>query len=145
MRHETFDRIDRAVPVPGLLRSFRTARVARGVAAHASGHHAERRVAELYQARGCEVLAQCWRGRAGEIDLILRDGPAMVFVEVKKSATHAIAAERLSRRQMDRICLAAQEYCADLPDGSLTEQRFDAALVDKTGAIDLIPNAFGLN
>lgn len=144
MTHEAVDRIGPVPPVSPV-RPSRTARIARGLSAHASGHQAERCVAAVYRARGCEILAQCWRGRAGEIDLILRDGSALVFVEVKKSATHAIAAERLSRRQMDRICLAAQEYCAGLPEGSLTEQRFDAALVDGTGAVEVIANAFGLN
>ncbi|WP_369694530.1 YraN family protein [Paracoccus solventivorans] len=121
------------------------ARVARGISAYASGHAAETRVAELYADRGCEILERRWRSPAGEVDLILRDGDAIVFVEVKKSGTHDLAAERLSRRQMDRICMAALLYTERFPTGSLTEMRFDAALVDGCGRVDIIENAFGAN
>ena len=120
------------------------ARIARGIAAHASGHAAERLVAERYAARGCEILERCWRSPAGEVDLILRDGATIVFVEVKKSDTHDIAAQRISRRQMDRICQAALLYTDRLPGGSLTELRFDAALVDGAGRVEIVENAFGL-
>lgn len=121
----------------------RPSKVARGIAAHASGAAAERLVEERYIAQGCEVLARRWRGLSGEIDLILREGTGVVFVEVKKSGTIDMAAERLGRRQMDRICNAALEFCDTLPTGSLTEMRFDAALVDDAGRIEIIPNAFG--
>lgn len=121
------------------------ARVARGISAYASGQAAEARVAELYAERGCEILERRWRSPAGEIDLILRDGDAIVFVEVKKSGTHDSAAERLSRRQMDRICMAALLYTERFPTGSLSEMRFDAALVDGCGRVGIIENAFGAN
>lgn len=121
------------------------ARVARGMSAHASGQAAEARVAELYADRGCEILERRWRSAAGEIDLILRDGEAIVFVEVKKSGTHDLAAQRLSRRQMDRICTAALLYIERFSTGSLTEMRFDAALVDACGRVEIIENAFGAN
>jgi len=35
------------------------------------------------EAAGCEVLARNWRCREGELDVVVRDGPALVFVEVK--------------------------------------------------------------
>lgn len=120
-------------------------RAARGLAAHASGHSAERRVAAEYEGRGCVVLESCWRSAAGEVDLILRDGDQIVFVEVKKADTHDAAAQRLSRRQMDRICMAAMLYADGQPAGSLTDIRFDAALVDAQARVEILENAFGLN
>lgn len=120
-------------------------RAARGLAAHASGHSAEARVADHYRDRGAEVLERCWRSPAGEVDLIVREGDTVVFVEVKKADTHDVAAARLSRRQMDRICTAALIYADKLPGGALTDIRFDAALVDATGRVEIIENAFGLN
>lgn len=119
------------------------ARVARGISAQAAGVTAEMQVAQLYVDRGCELMAQRWRGLSGEIDLVLRDGAGIIFVEVKKSTTIEMAAERLGRRQMDRICGAALEYCDTLATGSLTEMRFDAALVDDAGRIEVLQNAFG--
>lgn len=120
------------------------ARRRRGRLADLSGRMAENSVTLKYQDGGAELLASRWRGLAGEIDLILREGDCLVFVEVKKSSSHAMAAQRLDRRQMDRICLAALEY-VDRHGNGLSEMRFDAALVDDMGRIDVIPNAFGMN
>lgn len=108
-----------------------------------SGCMAEDQIASRYRVAGCDILARRWRGKAGEIDLIVREGSTIVFVEVKASATHGCAAERLGRRQMDRICQAACEYCSRLPDGQATEMRFDAALVDSLGRVEILRNAFG--
>ncbi|MDO5621037.1 MAG: YraN family protein [Paracoccus sp. (in: a-proteobacteria)] len=121
----------------------RSLRSQRGALAYASGMMAEHSVAEHYQIGGAQVLAERWRGRGGEIDLIVQDGEETVFVEVKKAATTDLAAWRLNRRQMDRICMAACEYCDSLPTGMLTPMRFDVALVDDFGRIEMIPNAFG--
>ncbi len=118
-------------------------RARRGEAAYFSGVLAEDQVADHYAGRGYRVLARRWRGQAGEIDLVLGHGVTVVFVEVKKAITLARAAERLSRRQMDRICLAASEYCGTIASGMLTEMRFDAALVDEIGGIEIVENAFG--
>lgn len=120
-------------------------RAARGLSAYASGHAAEDLAAQAYADRGCATLERCWRSPAGEVDLILRDGDQVVFVEVKRAETHDAAAHRLSRRQMDRICQAALIYADRLPQGSLTEMRFDAALVDAHGRVEILENAFGLN
>lgn len=117
----------------------------RGRLACRSGRMAEEAVALRYEARGCDLLESRWRGPAGEIDLIVRDGDELVFVEVKKSATHDLAALRLDRRQMDRICLSALDYAGRLEGGRPLAMRFDAALVDDLGRIDVIENAFGMN
>ena len=114
----------------------------RGRTAWLSGAIAEEQVASHYQAAGYALVAQRWRGKGGEIDLILRRGDCHVFVEVKKSASHQTAALRLDRRQMDRICMAANEFCGGLPDGLRSEMRLDVALVDAVGRIDVIENAF---
>ncbi|MFI0395364.1 YraN family protein [Paracoccus jiaweipingae] len=120
-------------------------RAARGAMAFTSGLLAEDNVAAHYAQGGATVLARRWRGRAGEIDLIVRQGDGVVFVEVKKAATTDLAAWRLNRRQMDRICLAAVEYCERFTTGTLTPMRFDAALVDDLGRIEVVQNAFGMN
>lgn len=120
-------------------------RAARGLAAHASGHSAEQLVADHYKTLGYQVLERCWRSAAGEVDLILRDGDQLVFVEVKKAENFDLAAFRISRRQMDRICMAALLYADSFPSGALTEMRFDAALVDRQGGVQVLENAFGAN
>jgi putative endonuclease len=111
--------------------------------AHQAGASAELQVSQNYEQRGFEVAQRRWRGKGGEIDLILRDGAGLVFVEVKRSRDFARAAESLSARQMQRICLSAEEYLAQEPRGSLTEVRFDVAMVDQRGEMRIIENAFG--
>jgi len=115
----------------------------RGRAAHYAGASAEMRIAQDYERRGFAIARRRWRGAGGEIDLIVRDGSGLIFVEVKKSRSFARAAEGLSIRQMRRICASAEEFLGSEPLGSLTEVRFDVALVDGTGALQIIENAFG--
>ena len=99
-------------------------------------------MAERYARCGRPVLAKRWLGSAGEIDLIAREGETVVFIEVKKSRSHAQAATRLTRQQMDRIYGAGSEFLATQPRGQLTDVRFDLALVDELGRIKVIENAF---
>lgn len=115
----------------------------RGRRAYQAGQAAEKRIAQDYQRRGFALAKERWRGSGGEIDLILRDGPGLIFVEVKQSRDFDRAAESLSPRQMRRIYASAAEYLAQEPLGSLTEVRFDVALVDGQGDTRIIENAFG--
>lgn len=113
-----------------------------GATGYHSGLAAEDVVARTYQRRGRMVSNRRWRGQGGEIDLIVREGACVVFVEVKKSRSFARASERLTRRQMDRIYATASEFLGGEPGGQLTDVRFDLALVDGTGAVQIIENAF---
>lgn len=107
-----------------------------------AGLAAEDIVVRDYTRRNHRLAAQRWRGLSGEIDLVMRDGDAVVFVEVKKSKSFARAATRLGRSQMNRICAAASEFLAHEPRGQLTDVRFDLALVNGSGAVQVIENAF---
>ena len=113
-----------------------------GATAFHAGLHAEDIVATDYAGRGYTEAARRWRGQGGEIDLILRQGDAVIFTEVKKSKSFARAATRLGRRQMDRLIAAASEFLENEPRGQLTDVRFDLAMVDGQGAVSVIENAF---
>lgn len=119
------------------------ARHHRGRRAFHAGQAAEMRIAQDYERRGFAIARRRWRGRGGEIDLIVRDGPGLIFVEVKQSRSLARAAESLSARQMQRIYASAEEFLGTEPAGSLTDVRFDVALVDGQGDLQIIENAFG--
>lgn len=108
-----------------------------------TGEAAEDRVAALYARSGRSIVARRWRVRGGEIDIVARDGDAVVFVEVKQSADHARAAESLRPAQIRRLMDAASIWIADEPAGQDTEVRFDVALVDAAGRIEILANAFG--
>ncbi len=115
----------------------------RGAMAYQAGLAAENRIAQDYERRGFAVARRRWRGKGGEIDLIFRDGAGLVFVEVKQSRDFARAAESLSARQMQRLYRSGEEFIGGEPLGSLTEVRFDVALVDGHGDLQIIENAFG--
>ena len=113
-----------------------------GLVSYHSGLAAEASVQRHYADGGKIFAASRWRGTSGEIDLIMREGQSSVFVEVKKAATHAEAALRITSRQMARIYAAASEFLAGEPSGQDTQSRFDVALVDSYGRIQVLENAF---
>lgn len=117
-------------------------RSARGLQNYCAGHAAEGAVARHYQDRGIAICAQNWRGITGEIDLIGREGDDVIFVEVKQSRTHDLAASHLSQAQIGRIFATVDEFLAGEPKGLLTDVRIDLALVDGMGRINVIENAF---
>lgn len=114
-----------------------------GTTSYHAGVAAEDCVARHYAGLGRPVLARRWRGKGGEIDVIARDGEDTVFVEVKRSDTHAAAALRVRDRQVRRLLDCAGEYMGTLPGGMLSPVRFDVALVDATGRVEVIENALG--
>ena len=113
-----------------------------GARSYHAGLAAESMVQRHYERSGRTVCAKRWRGRAGEIDLIARDGAQVIFIEVKQSKTHAQAALHLTPRQMARIYGAASEFISGEPAGQCTDVRFDVALVDGMGRIEILENAF---
>ena len=113
-----------------------------GAVSYQAGLAAENAVARHYERGGRAIAAHRWRSGAGEIDLIARDGAEVIFIEVKQSRSHAEAAQHLSRRQMSRLYDAASIFLAGEPAGQDTAVRFDVALVDGQGRIEIIENAF---
>lgn len=118
-------------------------RARQGSISYHAGQAAESQVAADYERRGFAIAHRRWRGAGGEIDLIARDGDGLVFIEVKKSTSFEKAAARISRKQIERIYASAAQFLENEPDGQLTNVRFDAALVDGSGAVQIIENAFG--
>lgn len=112
-----------------------------GLISHLKGKSAEDRVLRAYKEAGHRLVCQRWRGPAGEIDLVLEKAGEIVFVEVKSSRSFAAAAAHLTRRQIARLMASAEAALGSFPKGSLTPMRFDVALVDDRGRVDVIPNA----
>ena len=121
--------------------AVRAERRDRGRRASSTGAAAEDAVAAHYARAGMTVADRRWRSASGEIDLVIRAGDALVFVEVKQGRDFARAAERLGPRQIARILSAAGRYLAEHGLDQSTEMRFDVALVDGTGRIEIRENA----
>ena len=120
----------------------RLGRSARGRANYHAGHAAEAAVALHYEAMGVQICARNWRGTIGEVDLVGRQGDVVVFVEVKQSRTHDLAASHISQAQIARIFVTVEEFVGGEPKGLMTDVRIDLALVDGQGRIEVLENAF---
>lgn len=70
---------------------------------------AERHLAGL----GWEVLARRVRTPLGEVDLIARDGDAVVFVEVKWRKAASALADAIDSARLARVTAAAELLAAD--------------------------------
>ena len=112
----------------------------------AVGAAGEAAVAQWYAERGYEVLDRNWRVREGEIDLVLRHGPTLVFCEVKtrRGAAFGSPFEAVTVRKQQRLRgLAAAWLSAHRVRGG--GLRFDVASVLPSGTgweIDVIEAAF---
>ncbi len=120
----------------------RRARQNRGRNAYLAGAAAEDAVQRHYERQGLVCRARRWRGASGEIDLIFADGATIIFVEVKQAPTHDLAAQALAPAQVRRILAAGEEFVGSEPAGSLTDRRYDLAMVDGTGRIAVIEQVF---
>lgn len=71
----------------------------------AVGKFGEQRAVEHLAAIGLEILDRNWRCRAGELDIVARDGQQLVFVEVKTRSSLAFGApaEAVDRAKSARI------------------------------------------
>lgn len=108
---------------------------------HLAGLAAEDLVGRLYDGSGRTVIARRWRGAAGEIDLIARDGNKLIFIEVKKSSTHYLASEHFTPAQQWRVRMTAEEFYGNGDWPGIEELQVDLALVDAMGRIEIVENA----
>ncbi len=106
-----------------------------------TGASAEQAAADYLVRQGLKLVARNFRCRGGEIDLIMRDGETLVFVEVRSRARADFggAAASITATKQARIILAARHYLAqhsvDAPC------RFDAVLL-QAGQLQWLPAAF---
>lgn len=108
------------------------------------GALAEQWAAQYLQRQGLKPVAQNYRSRFGEIDLIMQDGATLVFIEVRlrRHATFGGAAASIDARKQQRIIRTAQQYLACL--ARTPPCRFDAVLMDDAQGRNMqwLKNAF---
>lgn len=105
------------------------------------GALAEQQAAQYLLQQGLKPVAQNYRSRFGEIDLIMQDGATLVFVEVRlrRSANFGGAAASIDAHKQRRLIRTAQQYLAGL--AHIPPCRFDAVLMDDNG-MQWLKNAF---
>lgn len=87
------------------------------------------------EARGLTLIERNFRCPAGELDLILRDGRAVVFVEVRQraSASHGGAAASVTPAKQRRLIRAAQRWLQQRGvrgSAAMPPCRFDVVAID---------------
>ena len=96
--------------------------------------------------RGYAILARRYRHAGAEIDIVARDGPTLVFVEVKarEGREFGDGLEAITRQKRRRIAMAAMDYLVRYQKAECP-CRFDVVSVMLCGGepeIEVIPNAF---
>lgn len=111
------------------------------------GAFGEQVAAAFLLRRGWAEVARNWRSAAGEIDLVMRDGATLVFVEVRtRRGQPGLAEESVGRAKQARLIALAQTYLND-HDLSLDDPwRIDVVAVQVgagggVSSINHIPNA----
>ena len=98
-------------------------------AAYRLGHVAEWRAVWRLRLAGYSVLARRYKTKLGEIDIVVRRGGVLAFVEVKARADVPTATDSLGGRQFGRVARAASLFLARHPRYAAHSVRFDAVLV----------------
>lgn len=98
----------------------------------AAGDDFERRACSELERAGLKLLARNYATRHGELDLVMRDGDTVVFVEVRyrKSASHGDAVASVTTSKQAKLILAAQHWLAAHPQHARCACRFDVVSYD---------------
>jgi putative endonuclease len=103
--------------------------VARRRVARLFGLKAETIAAILLMLKGYSILARRYAANGGEIDLVVRRGRAIAFVEVKARADLDAAADSISPAKRRRIARAARAWITRNPWAADFILRGDAVFV----------------
>ena len=113
-----------------------------------TGAWAESLVLDDLRANGLTLLEQNYRRKCGELDLIMRDGGTVVFVEVRYRASEQWggALGSVTRKKQWRLANAASSYLKAHPGLARLPCRFDVVAVTGPKAapkLKWIRSAFG--
>jgi putative endonuclease len=94
------------------------------------GRHWEGVALAHLRRHGLQLVEANFRCKGGEIDLVMRDGPSLVFVEVRQRAGvgHGGAAASITPAKIRRLVRAADTYLLRFP--RTPQCRFDVIAID---------------
>lgn len=111
------------------------------------GSRWERAAERFLRLRGLRPLERNFRARFGEIDLVMRDDAALVFVEVRyrHRERYGSGAETVTWHKQRRLTMAASLYLRNRPRLAALPCRFDVVSItgpEKAPRFDWIQQAF---
>ena len=111
-------------------------------ASHRAGIIAEYVALVWLMLKGYWPVALRYKTAVGEIDLVVRRGSVLAFVEVKLRQTAMAAAYAVHEKNQSRVLRAAQYFLNHYPHYAQHTVRFDVCLVPWYGLPQHIPQAF---
>ena len=111
-------------------------------AAERRGRRAEAVAAWFLRLKGYRVLARRYRTPVGEIDLVVRRGKLVAFVEVKARPTLDEGSEAVTARGRRRVAQAAAGWLAAHPEAAGLALRFDVVVAPPWRAPRHLAGAF---
>jgi putative endonuclease len=107
------------------------------------GREGEEAASRYLQEQGWEILARNWRDGPRELDMVVRRGPVVAFVEVKtrSHSAHGSPLDSITRRKRREVERAAAAWLRaqaglEAPEGTRTTfVRFDAVVVCPDGSV----------
>jgi putative endonuclease len=112
------------------------------------GQKGEEEARKYLKKKGLRLVAKNWRAKTGEIDLIMKDGEVLVFVEVRlrRKTQYGAGYEKVGRDKMRKLINTAQSY--QVREDYWGDVRFDVVSIemDEDGNMKLehIKDAFGV-
>lgn len=102
----------------------------------AAGDAFEQRACRELERAGLHALARNYNTRHGELDLVMRDGDTVVFVEVRYRvrAGHGDAAASVTRSKQEKLIRTAQLWLAAHGQHANRPCRFDVVSYDGPAA-----------
>jgi putative endonuclease len=102
------------------------------VSSRQTGQALEARVASFLKKQGLEPVDKNYRCRFGEVDLIMREGNVLVFIEVRgrRGERFGSPAESVTRPKQRRVAAAAAHYLQRHARLAQLACRFDVVGVD---------------
>ncbi|MFA6301848.1 MAG: YraN family protein [Legionella sp.] len=110
------------------------------------GRNAEEQALAYLAKHGLKLVQRNYYCRMGEVDLIMRDGDYLVFIEVRSRSNqyYGDGAVSITRSKQQKIMKTALHYVQSHRLQDKVPLRFDVLSVDgATGGLNWIKNAFG--
>lgn len=107
------------------------------------GRFAETVAALFLNLKGYRTVARRFRSPLGEIDLVMRRGRTLVFVEVKARRTLDAAILAITPTARGRLLRAAESFVGRYPDAMTMTLRFDIVAIVPRRLPRHIIDAFG--
>lgn len=136
---------ERASENPAFAGATRASRKSR-TAKQQSGDQAETAALAHLRGAGLTLIARNFLARGGELDLVMREGNTLVFVEVRFRAdgSHGDGLDSVSATKQRRLIAAARQFLADNRKYIRWTTRFDVIALG-TGGLRWVKNVIALD